>query len=431
MKIALSALLLLAVPLGSLRGEQDPKSSPATFTKDVAPLVFTHCASCHRPGEAGPFPLLEYGDVKKRAKQILETVESRRMPPWKPIDGHGEFIGERRMKPGEIATFKAWVEQGCAEGDAKDLPPAPRFPEGWTLGEPDLIVTMPEAATIPAEGKDLLRAFVLPLNLTEDKHVRAVQFRSANLRAIHHALMFMDPTRESRQRDAADSEAGFDGRQLPLSAIIGGTLATYNPGALPFFYPDGMAKELKKTCDLVIQIHFNSTGKVVEEKAQVGLWFAKETPKRLIVPVPMYNLRLDLPPGEKDLQVGDRYILPVDVDLIGIIPHAHYLARECRIWAKAPGGKEIPLLWIKDWDFDWQEQYRYKEMLRLTAGTQIFMLWTYDNTSGNPRNPANPPVRVRFGESSKDEMATVGLQVATFNAADKMKLYFAVLSKPR
>ena len=142
-------------------------------------------------------------------------------------------------------------------------------------------------------------------------------------------------------------------------------------------------------------------------------------------------MKVDLPPGEKDLSIRDRYILPVDVDLIGIIPHAHYLGRECKVWAKAPDGKETPLIWIKDWDFDWQEQYRYKEMIRLTAGTEINMVWIYDNTSGNPRNPANPPVRVRYGEASKDEMATVGLQVATFNAGDKMKLYYAVLAKPK
>jgi len=411
--------------------EQDPKPSTTTFTKDVAPVVFAHCASCHRPGEAAPFSLLEYGDLKKRSKQLLEVVESRRMPPWKPLEGHGDFVGERRMKPEEIATIKTWVDQGCAEGDAKDLPPLPKFPEGWALGEPDLVVTMPEAYTVPAEGKDILRAFVLPLGLTEDKYVRAVQFRPSNARLVHHALFFTDPTKESRQKEAADPEPGFDGRQLPFGAVIGGTLASWNPGAVSKFYPDGMAKELKKTSDLVMQVHFNPMGKAVQEKSQVGFWFTKEPPRRMVVPLPMFNMKVDLPPGEKDLSIRDRYILPVDVDLIGIIPHAHYLGRECKVWAKAPDGKETPLIWIKDWDFDWQEQYRYKEMIRLTAGTEINMVWIYDNTSGNPRNPANPPVRVRYGEASKDEMATVGLQVATFNAGDKMKLYYAVLAKPK
>ena len=410
---------------------QDPKPTTPTFARDVAPVVFTHCASCHRPGESAPFSLLEYGDLKKRAKQILETVESRRMPPWKPIEGHGEFVGERRMKAEEIATIKSWVEQGSVEGDAKDLPPLPKFPEGWALGEPDLVVTMPEAYTVPAEGKDILRVFVLPLGLTEDKYVRAVQFRPSNQRVVHHALFFLDPTKESRTKDAADPEPGFEGRQLPLSAVIGGTLASWNPGAVSQFYPEGMAKELKKTNDLVMQVHYNPMGKAVQEKSQVGLWFAKETPRRMVVPLPMFNMRIDLPPNEKDLLIRDRYILPVDVDLIGIIPHAHYLGRECRVWAKDPAGKEIPLIWIKDWDFDWQEQYRYREMIRLTAGTEIQMVWTFDNTTGNARNPANPPVRVKYGEASKDEMATVGLQVATFNASDKMKLYYAVLAKPK
>src|SRR5688572_10566397 len=178
MKNAALLLLLLAV--------QETKSSPSvTFTKDVAPVVFAHCASCHRPGEVAPFPLLAYGDVKKRAKQLLSAIESHQMPPWKPVEGHGEFVGERRMKPADLATFKKWVEQGCAEGDAKDLPPLPKFPEGWAFGEPDLVVKMPEAYTVPAEGRDIYRAFTVPLGLTEDKYVRAVQYRPSNARVVH------------------------------------------------------------------------------------------------------------------------------------------------------------------------------------------------------------------------------------------------------
>jgi hypothetical protein len=431
MRIALLPFLFLSAPLDSVHGSQETQAPPVTFTREIAPIVHARCAACHRPGEAGPFPLLEYGDLKKRSKQILEVVESRRMPPWKPVEGHGEFAGTRRMEPEEIATFKTWVEQGCIEGAAKDLPPVPKFPEGWALGEPDLVVTMAEPFTVPAEGPDLFRAFALPLGLTEDRYVRAVQFRPANRQVVHHAMLFLDPTPESRRKDETDPAPGFPGLTIGFGALVGGALATWTPGDVPKFFPDGMGREVKKGSDLVLQVHFNPIGKAVEEKVQVGLWFTKETPRQQMVSLPMYSTKIDLPAGDKDLQVRDRLILPVTVDLFGVIPHAHYLARECRMWAKDPEGKEIPVIWIKDWNFDWQETYRFKEMIRLPAGTEINMVWTYDNTSANPRNPSHPPVRVRFGMGSKDEMATAGVLVATSNPSDKLRLYFAVFSRQR
>ena len=424
LKIALLVLLPLAAPA------QESASVPVTFAKDVASIVFTQCAPCHRPGEVAPFSLLEYGDVKKRAKQVLDVVESRRMPPWKPIEGHGEFIGERRVKPEEMATLKKWVEQGCAEGDAKDLPALPKFPEGWAFGEPDLILTMTEAYTVPAEGKDILRAFVIPSGLTENKYVRAAQYRASNSRVVHHALIYADATKDSRQKDVADPAPGFEGWKIGPGAMLN-AVGKWNPGGISQPYPDGMGKEILKKSDLVLQIHFSAIGKPVEEKSQIGLWFTKEVPKRTVMPLPLLNFKIDLPPGEKDLLVKDKIVIPVDVDLIGIIPHAHHLARECRISAKTPEGKELSLLYIKDWDFDWQEQYRYKDLIRLTKGTEVSMVWTFDNTSGNPRNPFNPPKRVKYGQRSEDEMAIVRLWLAPINATDKMTLYMSLLSKPQ
>src|SRR6185369_16727220 len=200
----MKAFVLLLPTVLSLGCAATQETKSPVFTRDIAPIVFARCAACHRPGNAGPFPLLEYGDLKKRSKQILEVVESRRMPPWKPMEGHGEFAGERRMTPEEVTTLKTWVAQGCVEGDVKELPPAPKFPEGWALGEPDLVVTMPEAYTVPAEGQDSIRAFTVPLGLTEDKYVRAIQFRPTNYKVVHHAMLLLDPTPESRRKDEAD-----------------------------------------------------------------------------------------------------------------------------------------------------------------------------------------------------------------------------------
>ncbi len=420
------AALVLVLALGA--EAQDTKPS-LTFTKDVAPIVFQNCASCHRPGEVAPFPLLTYGDVKKRGKQLVTAVESRQMPPWKPEAGHGDFVGERRMKAADIATLKKWVEQGCAEGDAKDLPAMPKFPEGWAFGEPDLIVTMSEEYTVPAEGRDIYRAFVVPLNLSEDKYVRAYQFRPSNNRVVHHALMFFDITGESRKKDEQDPGPGFKGLGLGLGAVSGGSLGGWAPGGVSQPYPDGIGKEVKRNADLVLQLHFSPTGKVEKERSQVGLWFSKEKPQRMVVTIPLSDWRINLPAGAKDVKVTDTVSLPVDIDLIGIIPHAHYLGKECHVWGKTGEGKEIPLIWIKDWDFDWQEQYRYKQIVRVPKGSELNMIWTYDNSASNPKNPSNPPKRVHFGEQTEDEMAMAFLQVAPATQADAIKLYLALAMK--
>jgi hypothetical protein len=430
MKLPKSVLHLLVAALGSVGYGQETASMP-TFTRDVAPILFARCAVCHRTGESAPFPLLEYVDAKKRAKQLLEVVESRRMPPWMPMEGHGEFIGERRLKPEELATLRKWVEQGCKEGNPADLPPAPKFQDGWALGEPDLIVTMPQAYAVPAEGRDIVRAFTLPLGLTEDKFLRAVQFRAGNPRVVHHALMLVDPTKESRQKDEADPEPGFDGSKIGLGAMIGGMVGSWTPGYIPKFYEEGLGREVKKGSDLVLQIHLNPNGKAALEKSQVGFWFTKGPPQKLVTSLALFSTKIDLPPDEKGLEIRDKVVLPVTVDLFAVVPHAHHLARECRIWAKDPDGKEISLLWIKDWDFNWQDQFHYKENIRLRPGTEINLVWTFDNTSGNPRNPSNPPVRVRYGETSRDEMATAGFHFATSSPADKLRLLLAVMMRHR
>jgi hypothetical protein len=420
MKLSPLVLLLLAF--------QDPSPAPVTFTKDVAPILFANCAGCHRPGEVAPFPLLEYGDVKKRAKQIQSSVESRQMPPWKPVEGWGEFHGERRLKTAEIATIKTWVDRGCAEGDAKDLPPVPVFNDGWAFGEPDLVLRMPEAYTVPAEGKDIFRAFTLPLNLSEMKYVRAVQYRPSNKRVVHHALMFVDISGESRRKDAADPEPGFEGLSLGLGSISGGSLGVWTPGSFLHPFPEGMGKELRKNSDFVMQVHFNTTGKVEKEQSEIGFWFAKEKPAKLVMMMPFAPWDLDLPPCEKDIKVSASVVLPMDVELYGIIPHAHFLGRECRVWAKSPEGKETPLIWIKDWDYNLQEQYRFRKSVQLTKGTEVTLCWTYDNTASNPRNLFNPPRRVRWGDGTMDEMAMVFMDMATVKEVDRLLLYMAFLS---
>lgn len=410
-------------------GAAQDKPAAVTYTKHIAPILFGNCTICHRPDEAAPFALLTYADAKKRGKQLLQAVESKQMPPWKPEAGHGDFVGERRLKAEDLAALKAWVDGGCAEGDSKDLPKPPKFPDGWAFGKPDLVVKMPEAYSVPAEGRDIYRAFVVPLGLKEDKFVRAVEFRPSNRKVVHHALMFLDIMGESRKRDQQEPGPGFRGLGLGLGALSGGSLGGWAPGGLSQPFPDGISKEIKQNADLVLQVHFNPTGKVEKEQSEVGIWFAKEKPRQLVQMIPLSEQRIDIPAGATAHRIADKLVLPVDVDLIGIIPHAHYLGKECKVWAKTPEGTEIPLVWIKDWDFDWQEQYRYKKVVRLPKGSELHMVWIYDNGADNPRNPVKPPKRVRFGEQTEDEMAMAFLQIATIRPGDMMQLLIAMGAK--
>jgi mono/diheme cytochrome c family protein len=393
------------------------RTAAVTFTKEIAPLVFKNCAQCHRPGEVAPFPLLSYADVQKRAKTILAVVEKRLMPPWKPEPGVGEFHDARRLSDSEIALFKRWVGDGTPEGDLADLPPAPKFSDGWQLGEPDLVVKMAKPFTVPAEGRDVFRCFVIPLDQTEDKQVSAVEFRPGNRKVVHHALFFLDTSGRARQLEAKEEEPGY-----PSVGGVGflpsGGLGGWAPGAFPRFLPKGIARPLRKGSDLVLQLHLHPTGKREVEQSTLGIYFSKEPAKRLTFGFPIASRAIDIPPGEKAYVVKSSWTLPADVEAIGVTPHAHYLCKEMKANATLPDGTTRGLIWIKDWDFNWQGQYQYKEAIPLPKGTRVSFEYTYDNSDGNPRNPSSPPKRVTFGEETTNEMAFLFLMIVPQRATD-------------
>ena len=212
------ALLVVAWGVGWFAWQQ--RKAPAhytprprgtvTFSKDIAPIVFGHCAGCHRPGEAAPFPLLNYGDVKKHATQIAEVTQSGFMPPWLPEDGHIELVGRRRLAVEQRGLIQQWAQEGAPEGRPEDLPPLPKWSEGWQLGTPDLVVTMPEAYTLPAEGRDVYRNFVIPIPTKSARQVRAIELRPSS-KAVHHAFIRFDRTDECRQQDAQEPGPGSPG----------------------------------------------------------------------------------------------------------------------------------------------------------------------------------------------------------------------------
>ena len=354
---------------------------------------------------------MSYADVRRHAKEIAELTSDHTMPPWKPEDGIGEFVGARRLTDQQIDLIQRWVKAGKPEGSASDLPPAPTFTSGWQLGEPDMIVKMPQPYTLRADGPDDYRCFVIPLNLPEDAYVRAVDFRPSNPRIVHHSLFYLDSSGRARELEAASEQKPGYPRTGGPGFIPSGGLGGWAPGAVPRFLPEGVGRPVRAGADLVIHTHFHPSGKVEREQSSLGLYLTKKPPEKLLVSIPHGQNKIDIPAGEKHYVIDDTFTVPANVELAGIIPHAHLLCRQIAVAAALPDGTPLPLISIKDWDWNWQEQYYYKHPLAIPRGTQVRMVFTYDNSSDNVHNPNNPPQRVRFGEQTGDEMALVFYQL--------------------
>lgn len=391
-----------------------PPAVAVTFNKDVAPLIHANCTTCHREGEAAPFSLVSYKDVRKHAAQIAEITAKRIMPPWKAEHGVGDFLGERRLTDAQVAVFKRWADDGCPEGNPADAPPAPKFPAGWQLGEPDLVVKMTEAFTVPAEGADIYRCFVIPVSVPAGKYVRAAEFRPGNRRVVHHAVLTTLPPAASKAKLAAEPPGAGPGFRSGLAApgeMLPGPLGIWAPGKDPFPLPDGAAMEWPKGRELVVQLHLHPGGKPEEEQSSVGLYFTDERPRTAIRPVILLDKKVDIAPGAKNHAMSMSLTLPRAVDVIGLFPHMHLLGRTTYAAATLPDGTVRPLLSINDWDFNWQTYYQYATPVRLPAGTRVDARWTFDNSADNPTNSSKPPRRVRFGEQTTDEMGVLILDV--------------------
>lgn len=407
MKIVRYFLVLLAAGVGSVTARA---ADEVTFNRDVAPILFKHCAGCHRPGEVGPFPLLTYKDAVKRAEHLVEVTADRRMPPWHAESGAFRFLDERRLSDQEMSVLKRWAATGTKEGDAKDLPALPKFTEGWQLGPPDLIVKMPKPFTVPAEGQTI-RVFSVPIPLDQLRWIKGIEFRPGNRKVVHHANLFLDPTGEMRKhapKDDAVVDLGFD---RPALQAFPGLIGAWTPGHMPRLLPDEIVHPLRPNTDLVLQIHYQPSGKPEEDQSSVGIYFSDRPGKKYAVPVPLSisppfknTQLLDIPAGRKQHKVELSADVPSDAFVYAVHTHAHYLLREIRVMATPPNGKPFELLAIKNWDFNWQDRYVYANPPLLSKGTRLDLVAYFDNSAGNPQNPNHPPKDVHFGISSSDEM---------------------------
>jgi Flp pilus assembly protein TadD/mono/diheme cytochrome c family protein len=398
------------------------EAQPATYSKDVAPLVADRCGVCHHPGGSAPFSLLTYADAKQRATQIASVTRSRIMPPWKADPSNGPFLGQHPLSDGEIALLARWVEQGAPEGDPRELPPPRAYAEGWQLGTPDLVVTLPQAYTLPADGADIFRIFTLPIPIAQARFVRGLEFRPGNPRVVHHANIRVDPTSGSRRLDDQDPAPGYDGLIARSAIYPDGHFLGWTPGQVAPLLPRDLAWRLERHTDLVVELHMQPSGKPEQVAPSVGLYFGEDAPTRTPSMLRLGRQNIDIPAGDAHYIVTDSYVLPVDVEVQALQPHAHYRLRDVRGEATLPDGTTRPLITIKDWDFRWQHVFRFVTPVRLPKGTKLSMRYAYDNSAANPRNPQQPPARARWGQRSSDEMGDLWVQVLTRDDADLARL---------
>ena len=398
-----------------------------TYAKDVAPLLEDRCAMCHHPGGSAPFSLLTYADAKRHAAQIAKVTSDRFMPPWKADPADGPFLGQHPLSAGEISLLRRWADVGAPEGDTSQSSVVSRqssvvrhqsWADGWQLGTPDLVITLPQAYTLPAEGTDAFHIFVLPIPVEGARFVRGLEFRPGNPKVVHHANIRIDTTPASRRLDDADPAPGYDGLIARTATYPDGHFLGWTPGQVAPLLPADLAWRLERHTDLVVELHMQPSGKVEQVSPSIGLYFGDAAPTRTPAMLRLGRQNIDIPAGNAAYVVTDWYTLPVDVEVEAVQPHAHYRARDVRGEATLPDGSRKPLIDIADWDFRWQHVYRFVTPMRLPTGTRLSMRYTYDNSPANPRNPQQPPARARWGQRSADEMGDLWLQVLPRNDHD-------------
>ena len=424
--LAFAVMVFVGVP-SAVQGAGPPADGPVTFARHVAPILFQRCAGCHHPDGHAPFSLLTYNDVRPRALQIASSVTRRSMPPWKPEPGYGDFVGERRLTDVEIDVVQRWVRDGAREGARADVPAPPRRLTGWQLGTPDLILELPEYV-LPSGGTDHFRNFVVAVPSSVRRYVRGLELHP-NSRSVHHANIFVDPTPTSRRMDREDPAPGYSG-VIPFSAVFpDGHFLGWTPGQFAPLGPEGQAWRLDPGSDLLVQLHLMPGAEAQRVRPSIGLFFTNNPPVLAPAMLRLGRQSLDIPAGDGAYVVSDSFVLPVDAEVHAVQPHAHRRANEVKAWASRPDGSRQWLIYISRWDFNWQDQYRYRTPFWLPAGTRLTLEYTFDNSAANRHNPDSPPRRVKWGQRSSDEMGDLWIQLLTRSAQDRVTLSGQVRQK--
>jgi hypothetical protein len=426
------ALVLSAAALSpQVAFAQAPASGP-TFTKDVAPILYKNCVSCHRPGEMAPMPLLTFQQVRPYANAIGRRVQNGTMPPWHAEAPVGHFLNERRLTAEEKDTIARWVAARSPQGDPNDLPPAPTFVEGWAIGTPDAVVSMQKEFEVPASGTIDYQNFPIPTNFTEDKWVQAMELRTSAASVVHHILVFARengveprrdpfrqvalpnggnhgvtlPERPERPQQAAPQGAGQN--QAPRAPVRQTLIASLAPGSTTMVFQPGTALHVKAGTTLIFQVHYTANGTVTKDQSRMGFIFAKEPPRQEIMSSQFMNPQLILPPGAGNQRVDSEIEFTQDSHIWALIPHTHLRGKSWEYQLKYPDGRSEVVLSVPKYDFNWQTYYHYTKPLAAPKGSRLQAIAHYDNSTANRSNP-DPKVEVHWGEQTWEEMQYTGI----------------------
>jgi mono/diheme cytochrome c family protein len=364
-----------------------PTGAAVTYAKDVAAILHAKCISCHRPGEVAPMSLRTFDEVRPWARSIKQKVTTGEMPPWFADAAHGVFINDPRLTQAQIETIARWVDGGAVRGNPSDEPKAPELTDGWQLGEPDFILTLPEV-NIPAEGRDYFPTPTLTVDIPEDRWVRALEIRPSNREVTHHTVLFATP---AGGLGAAVASGFFD------------VLGVWAVGTPPTVYPEGMGRWLRKGQQLRTNLHYHPNGKPATDRTRVGLYWGKGELKKEVATALAGDLTFQIPPGASNHEMRAVYVIDQDSTVVSYFPHMHLRGKDMKMTATFPDGRKQTLLNVPDYDFNWQLFYYPKERVQLPRGTRIDVVAHYDNSAANPNNP-DPNRAVTFGEQSTDEM---------------------------
>jgi mono/diheme cytochrome c family protein/peroxiredoxin len=390
--------------------EVDAANGEVTYAADVARILQDNCQSCHRPGQVGPFALTNYDEARRWSKEIAAYTQSRVMPPWKAAPGFGEFHADRSLSADEINLIARWVEQGTPLGDPRDVPPPLAFPDEWPLGPPDIVLEMPETYTLGAEGEDDYRHFIIPTDFDRDLYVEAMVVQPGNRKIVHHVIVYVDKhDGKARELDAADAGPGYTNYGGPGFDPVSG-LGGWAPGSEPEKLPPGTGRYLPKGSDVVLQVHYYRSGFEETDRTRIGLYLSRaENPIRVhtgaAAPRRKQEHNFPIKAGANRHQIDGEREIDRPIYLLSVFPHMHLLGREMKVVAeRVDGGDPVPLIWIKDWDFNWQTGYTLRDPLLLNHGDRVTLEAFYDNSADNPHNPHSPPEEVDYGERTTDEM---------------------------
>lgn len=386
----LGAILIADAAMG---GSSEPR---VTFARDVAPIFYSRCVECHRPGEIAPMSLINFKDARPWARSIKEKVLDRSMPPWLADPRHGQFENDRRLSQKQIDTIIAWVDAGAPKGDDGDLPPPPKYEEGWVLGRPDAVISLQEDVPVPADGVIPYKYFTVPTGFKEDKWIQAAEIRPGNRAVVHHIIVNVQEP-QSKPAGGQESGAAAEFRER------GFKLAGFAPGEQPRVYPSGTAKLIKAGSNLVFQMHYTPNGLTATDKSYVGLFFAKDPIQRKALTATATNARFVIPPGHSNYEVASSWTAKEDVLILDLMPHMHVRGKDFTYTAVYPDGRSEVVLNVPKYDFNWQLLYLLKKPLFLPKGGRLDCVAHFDNSTNNKFNP-DPTKEVRWGPQTWEEM---------------------------